>query len=176
MKKLNLLAVVLFFAMTARADNNQAIHEACETKKNQSICLENAVNANDMIHCRNAHKNAKQDLYKKYNYKEVVEYDYDDREGMFSYSITSNPPASSDVAYSFPIQVDPSCNKINPLIKSTMDALSEEEMYEFIETMALHGTIKAAMIIVTKNPNLLSAMKMCLISRNNTMSKLQGCK
>ena len=66
MKKINLLAVILFFTMTAGADDSANLkqqyasyitHKACAARNNFSTCIENSTNAKEMSSCEsNYHK------------------------------------------------------------------------------------------------------------------------
>ena len=123
MKKLNLLVIALLFTMTAKADSSTAatsetssiLKEFCKPRKNFIKCVEKSTNTDNFYSCELSYVQSLEKKIKKHKvtYEELFDYKMGDTEGKFLYSIGFNNGYVFHA--SFPIQVDPSCNKASEL-------------------------------------------------------------
>ena len=183
MKKINLLAVALFFTVTTKAHADHLglylepiIDKVCEIRKNFSTCVENSTNAKEMSSCGsdgyyNILKHIKRAFSSSSDYINYVEsFDYETfyTEARFVYLLSRgnhDSHGSHDA-----IQIHPSCKKIK-ISKGTPTYLGGW----FRNTWKnKSGTMKR--IIEADNPNRFSSVKTCALSMASEMSRVQDCE
>ena len=175
MKKINLLAVILFFTMTAGAGHSKdankqlytsyTISKTCLARKNFSTCIENSTNAKEMLACEsNYHKLLKIDNVR---YRERVNYQMGDTKALFEYKIFPRnilPDIKLEPFFIHHdvVQIDSSCNEIKINKRASFNV----------------GIIRSEIfkrILKADNPNRFSSVKMCALSVASEMNRVQKC-